>query len=124
MSNVDDIIEKWDNELIRTHSEECWQWHPTCAIALLADEIYHLRLVIEEKDLIRQTLNSPTVRKSRKYVTTDRELDIVEELKLYSDIIDHQEIRLVMVSGEVFQEAVKEIEYLRSLNTSLNVPSQ
>jgi hypothetical protein len=47
MNAVDSIIEKWDDDLVRTHSADCWQWHPTCAIALLADEIYYLRSLIE-----------------------------------------------------------------------------
>ena len=47
MNVIDKIIGQWDDEITRTHSVECWQWHPICAIALLADEIYHLRSLIE-----------------------------------------------------------------------------
>ena len=47
MNAVDSINEKWDNDIVRTHSADCWQWHPSCAIKLLADEIYHLRSLIE-----------------------------------------------------------------------------
>jgi len=47
MNTVDSIIEKWDDDIVRTHSADCWQWHPTCAIAILADEIYDLRSLIE-----------------------------------------------------------------------------
>ena len=45
--NITDVVERWDDEITRTHSEECWQWHPTCAIKILGDEIYHLRSLIE-----------------------------------------------------------------------------
>lgn len=47
MNVIDKIIGQWDDEVTRTHYEDCWQWHPTCAVKILADEIYYLRSLIE-----------------------------------------------------------------------------
>lgn len=40
---VERVIECWSDTTIRTHSEACWEWHPHCAIAILAAEIERLR---------------------------------------------------------------------------------
>ena len=40
---VTQVIDCWSDTTIRTHSVGCWEWHPHCAIAILAAEIERLR---------------------------------------------------------------------------------
>lgn len=46
---------------------------------------------------------------------TERELDIVEELRFFAEASDEQTISVVMTSGATFAAAADEIENLRSL---------
>lgn len=46
----------------------------------------------------------------------DRDLDIVEELRLLAELADSSEIGLVMLSGRSFSDAADEIEILRDRN--------
>jgi hypothetical protein len=36
---VTQVIQRWSDTTISTHYDGCWEWHPHCAIAILADEI-------------------------------------------------------------------------------------
>ena len=40
---VTQVIQRWSDTTISTHYDGCWEWHPHCAIAILADEIERLR---------------------------------------------------------------------------------
>jgi hypothetical protein len=40
---VTQVIQSWDTTRISTHYDDCWRSHPSCAIAILADEIERLR---------------------------------------------------------------------------------
>jgi hypothetical protein len=37
------VIQRWSDTTISTHYDGCWEWHPHCAVAILADEIERLR---------------------------------------------------------------------------------
>jgi hypothetical protein len=39
---VTQVIQRWSDTTISTHHGGCWEWHPHCAIAILADEIKRL----------------------------------------------------------------------------------
>lgn len=43
----------------------------------------------------------------------DRDLDIIEELRLLAELAEHSEVGLVMLSGRSFSDAADEIERLR-----------
>ena len=49
-------------------------------------------------------------------MTDDRELDIVDELRLLAELADTSEVGLVMISGRSFTDAADEIETLRGRN--------
>jgi hypothetical protein len=49
---VNQVIKHWSDTTIRTHSVECWEWHPHCAIAILANEIERLRARTAEQALV------------------------------------------------------------------------
>jgi len=69
--------------------------------------------MMNDKDILSKAMNSKTIRKVRHRTKEDRELDIVEELRLYAEIIDTEDVRLMMLSSEVFLVAADEIEKLR-----------
>jgi hypothetical protein len=69
--------------------------------------------MMDNKDILNEAMNSKTIRKVRHRAKEDRELDIVEELRLYAEIIDTEDVRLMMLSSEVFLVAADEIEKLR-----------
>jgi hypothetical protein len=68
---------------------------------------------MNDKNILSKAMNSKTIRKIRHRAKEDRELDIVEELRLYAEIIDTEDVRLMMLSSEVFSVAADEIEKLR-----------
>lgn len=51
----------------------------------------------------------------------DRELDIVDELRLLAELADTSEVGLVMISGRSFTDAADQIEALRARLTSAEV---
>jgi hypothetical protein len=69
--------------------------------------------MMDNKDILNEAMNSKTIRKVRYRAKEDRELDIVEELRLYAEIIDTEDVHLMMLSSEVFSVAANEIEKLR-----------
>lgn len=71
---------------------------------------------MNDKNILSKAMDSKTIRKIRHRAKEDRELDIVEELRLYAEIIDTEEVRLMMLSSEVFSVAADEIEKLRDEN--------
>lgn len=51
----------------------------------------------------------------------DRDLDIVEELRLLAELAEHSEVGLVMLSGRSFSDAADAIESLRARLASTEV---
>lgn len=56
-------------------------------------------------------------------MTDDRDLDIVDELRLLAEIADTSEVGLVMLSGRSFTDAADQIEALRSRLHEIEVES-
>lgn len=73
---------------------------------------------MDYKDILSEAFNSKSIRKVRHRAKENRELDIVEELRLYADIINTEDVRLMMLSDEVFSIAADEIEKLRNEDAS------
>lgn len=71
---------------------------------------------MNDKNILSKVMNSKTIHKIRHRAKEDRELDIVEELRLYAEIIDTEDVHLMMLSSEVFSVAADEIEKLRDEN--------
>lgn len=74
--------------------------------------------MMDYKDILSEAFNSKSIRKVRHRAKENRELDIVEELRLYADIINTEDVRLMMLSDEVFSIAADEIEKLRNEDAS------
>ena len=98
------------NELV----SRLWSWSVHTGDPLFAEAAEEIERLQEEIKL-----SKPKVFEDVGELFTDleenRELDLVEELKFFAEACDSEAIVVTMLSGRVFEDAAKEIEYLRLL---------
>ena len=100
---VTQVIQRWSDTTISTHYDGCWEWHPHCAIAILANEIERLRTEVGAADALANTLRTLVAEQH----------DEIEWLRAAGDALaeavgDDADDPWILATFEAWQEARRE----------------
>lgn len=100
-----------------------WSWSVHTGDPLFAeaaDEIDRLNQIIASL----KPIVSENIEELFADLEENRELDLVEELNFFAEACDSESIVVSMLSGRIFEDASKEIQYLRNLTEIPNMTKE
>lgn len=106
------------NELLN----KLWSWSVHTGDPLFAQAAEEIDRLNKELSLLK-----PKVFETAEELIEDldeKELDIIEELQFFAEASESEGIVVTMLSGRVFEDAAKEIQYLRNLAETPNMTKE